>query len=245
MEKDTIDAINLSRKENVDLSSIDKISIFERKFQDLYNCRAKDIELQRKRFEGRNIVVAQAVFSRNQRDIIRQITLRIVVLPWAWRGGIADYHPNPEGWGNTLRTPERSDGGGGYCPTPKDEDGNQQYLRAMLTVLSLSLGENEMSVLSNTTLSIIRIFYSPGWYWIIPALFCWQKNAGIIQYHPLNNRNFFFYISGWFGIGKYQATRRYAFSFLPNDNVGYHFSSRLTATLNLCLIYLKLLVHVH
>ena len=26
--------------------------------------------------------------------------------------------------------------------------------------------------------------------------------------------------------------------------MGYHFSSRLTATLNLCLIYLKLLVHV-
>ena len=78
MEKDTIDAINLSRKENVDLSSIENLSTFERKFQDLYNCRAKDIELQRKRFEGRNIVVAQAVFSRNQRDIIRQIPLRIV-----------------------------------------------------------------------------------------------------------------------------------------------------------------------
>ena len=158
-----------------------------------------------------------------------------MVLLWAWRGGIADYHPNPEGWGNTLRTPERSDGGGGYCPTPKDEDGNQQYLRAMLTVLSLSLGKNsersffkKMSVLSNTTFSTIRIFFARVVLDNTGAFLLTKK----CRYYP-----------GWFGIGKYQATRRLAFSFLPNDNVGYHFSSRLTAILNLCPIYLKIFTH--
>ena len=112
----------------------------------------------------RHFLKKKSLLSRGWYWIIPTFHFHLItmIIPWAWRGGIADYHPNPEGLGNTLRTPERSDGGGGYCPTPKDEDGNQQYLRAMLTVLSLSLGENEMSVISNTTLSTIGIFFLQG-----------------------------------------------------------------------------------
>ena len=56
----------------------------------------------------------------------------------AWRGGIGKYPLNPEGLGNTLlMSGGEADGRGGYCPTPKDEEGIFQYLRAMPRPLTL------------------------------------------------------------------------------------------------------------
>ena len=49
MAEDTINAINISRKVNINLLHEDSIDNFEEKFQPLYNCQAKDIVQQRKR----------------------------------------------------------------------------------------------------------------------------------------------------------------------------------------------------
>ena len=61
--------------------------------------------------------------------------LMTMIVPWAWLGGIADYHPHPSGLGNTHLLRRFAPEFGGYCPTPQDSDGNQQYLLAMLTVI--------------------------------------------------------------------------------------------------------------
>ena len=77
-----------------------------------------------------------------------------------------------------------ADGGGGYCSTPKDEEGIKQYLRAMLMVLPLYLGENRERSFLNFKEKILK------------------NNVGIIQYLPLDIREFFFYCRQG-GIGQY------------------------------------------
>ena len=70
--KETINAINFARKSKIDILKEGTSATFEEAHQSLYDCRSRDISRQWARIGG-NMVVAQAVFSRNQRDKIRNI----------------------------------------------------------------------------------------------------------------------------------------------------------------------------
>ena len=81
-------------------------------------------------------------------------------------------------------------------------------------------------VLENTALSTIvkKILLFTGWYFPIPPcrqqgfFFLISRSSGIFQYHPVDDRDFFFLSPGDLGIGKYLAHHILAFLFFPNYN---------------------------